>query len=132
LEGKILKKTQTVTPQKASVVSFILNEQTRSNAKRLSSQKVLLYASKLWRDQSIAELIAAEASDIIRTVYQRQRIFFSGKSEKRVLAGIFYLLGIKNKAKKTQKQIALSLNTNDVTVRNSYRDWLDNFPEFFR
>jgi transcription initiation factor TFIIIB Brf1 subunit/transcription initiation factor TFIIB len=132
LEGKILKKMQGNTQQKVSAVGNILNEQKKCNAERLSSKKVLSYASKLWRDQSIAESIATEASHIITTVYKRRHIFFSGKSAKRVLSGIFYLLGMKNNAKKTQKQIANTLNTNDVTVRDSYRDWLDNFPDLFR
>lgn len=132
MEGKFLKKFQGMTPQNVSAVRNALNGQKKYNAERLSSKKVLSSASKVWQDQSIVKLIAAEASLIIKTVHKKRSVFFSGKSEKGLLSGIFYLLGMKNKAKKTQREIARSLNTNVVTVRDSYRDWLDNFPDLFR
>jgi transcription initiation factor TFIIIB Brf1 subunit/transcription initiation factor TFIIB len=131
LEGKFLKKMQGITQQNVSAVRHTLNEQKKYNTGRLSSKKVLSYASKVWQGQQlIVESIAAETSQIIKSVNKRSPIFFSGKSEKRILSGIFYLLGTK-KAKKTQREIARSLNTNDVTVRASYRDWLENFPDLF-
>jgi hypothetical protein len=121
LEGKILKKKQRI----------IHHEKRNCNGDRLSSKKVSSYAYEVWQDRSTAELMASEASLIIKTVRKRRCVFFSGKSEKGLLAGVFYLLGRKNKAMKTQREIARSLNTNDVTVRSSYREWLDAFPYLF-
>jgi transcription initiation factor TFIIIB Brf1 subunit/transcription initiation factor TFIIB len=131
LENEIQKKLQQVTRQNAVAAEGSLTEQKNYGIERLSSKKVLLYASKLWKDKLIAEFIAAETSKIIETVCKKRIVFFSGKSAKGVLSGIFYLLGRRNKAKKTQREIARSLNTNDVTVRDSYREWLDAFPDLF-
>jgi transcription initiation factor TFIIIB Brf1 subunit/transcription initiation factor TFIIB len=86
----------------------------------------------IWQDkQPTAKLIAAEASQIIQTVNKRRPTFFSGKSEKGLLSGLFYLLSLKNKTMKTQREIARSLNTTDVTLRASYRMWLEEFPDLF-
>jgi transcription initiation factor TFIIIB Brf1 subunit/transcription initiation factor TFIIB len=104
-------------------------EQIKPFDQRLSYKKILAYASKLWHDQATAKAIATEASQIIHAVNKRNRVFFSGKSEKGLLSGLFYLLSIKNNAKKTQRELARSLNTNDVTVRAFYRDWLKIYPE---
>jgi transcription initiation factor TFIIIB Brf1 subunit/transcription initiation factor TFIIB len=131
LESKNFKRSQRTIHQNVSVVQSTSNEPKKFTTKRLSSKKVLICASKLWQDKSIAEAMASEASRIIKTAYEKKSVFFSGKSEKGLLAGIFYLLGRKNKAIKTQREIARSLNTNDVTVRSSYREWIDAFPELF-
>jgi hypothetical protein len=105
------------------------NEQTKRIASRFSHRKILKQALKLWQDPAIAEPITEEASQIIKTIHLKNRIFLSGKSEKGLLSGLFYLLSIKNEARKTQREIARELNTNDVTVRTSYRDWLNIHPE---
>ena len=131
LENQAQKKMQQVTRQNVVAARGSLSGQAKNNFERLSSKKVLLYASKLWEDKLTSELIASETSKIIKAVYKKKSAFFSGKSAKGVLSGIFYLLGIKNKVKKTQRDIARSLNTNDVTVRDSYREWLDTFPDLF-
>jgi transcription initiation factor TFIIIB Brf1 subunit/transcription initiation factor TFIIB len=130
LKDKILKKTQGMTHQDTSLFRHDSDEQEKHSVERLSHKKILSYASTVWQEQPIAESIATEASQIIKNVYKRKRIFFSGKSEKRILAGIFYLLGT-GKAKKTQLEIGRNLNTSDVTIRASYRDWLENFPDLF-
>ncbi len=131
MEDKTAKKMQGIAQQEVSAEKHKLNEQKKHDGKRLSSKKVLLSASNIWRDQAKAELIASKASHIIKQTYKVRPIFFGGKSEKRLLSGIFYILSIKNGTKKTQKEIAHSLNTNVVTVRDSYRDWMSNFPDLF-
>jgi transcription initiation factor TFIIIB Brf1 subunit/transcription initiation factor TFIIB len=131
LEDKSLKEVQAIIPQEMRPIRDPLNYQKRADPKRFSSKTVLLFAHKVWKDESVAELIATETSEIINAVYNKRRLFFSGRSAKGVLSGIFYLLGRKNNAKKTQREIARSLNTNDVTIRDSYHDWLDAFPDLF-
>ena len=44
---------------------------------------------------------------------------------------MFYLLGQRHNNIKTQRVIACVLETNEVTVRDSYNDWLTHFPELF-
>jgi hypothetical protein len=125
MHGRILQ-------QNASSIRDTVNEQQNNGLERLSSAQVLSYASVIWRDkQSMAKLIATETSHIIQIVSKRRPTFFSGKSEKGLLCGIFYLLSLKNKALKTQREIARSLNTTDVTLRASYRKWLKGFPDLF-
>jgi transcription initiation factor TFIIIB Brf1 subunit/transcription initiation factor TFIIB len=133
LDDKILQEMQgQITPQNISTVPSILGELKNDVGKRLSSYSVLSYASILWKERPlIAELVSTEALQIIQIVEKRRHTFFCGKSEKRLLSGIFYFLGIRNKAAKTQRQIALGLSTSDVTVRISYRDWAANFPDLF-
>jgi hypothetical protein len=125
------EENQKIRRQSIATAEGTLREQRRYNVERLSPKKVLSCASTVWKDKLIAELIAAETSEIIKTVYSKNSVFFSGRSEKGVLSGIFYLLGRKNKVRKTQREIARSLNTNDVTVRVSYREWLSAFPDLF-
>ena len=133
MDGKILQEMQgQIIPQNTSTVPSNLGEPKNDIAKRLSSYSVLSYASILWKERPlIAELVSTETLQIIQIVDKRKRMFFCGKSEKRLLSGIFYLLGIRNKAAKTQRQIALGFSTSDVTVRISYRDWVVNFPDLF-
>jgi transcription initiation factor TFIIIB Brf1 subunit/transcription initiation factor TFIIB len=121
-----------ISQQNVSSVTDAVKELQDNGLERLSYVQVLSYSSIVWKDkQFIAELIAAEASRIIQTVNKRRSTFFSGKSEKGLLSGLFYLLSLKNKAMKTQREISRSLNTTDVTVRASYRKWLKEFPDLF-
>ena len=133
LDDKILKEMQgQITPQDINTVAPILGEPKNNVAERLSYTKVLSYASMVWQEQPlIAELISTETSTIFQTVHNRRHTYFSGKSEKRLLSGIFYLLGKRNNAVKTQREIARSLKTSDETVRTSSRDWVANFPDLF-
>jgi len=133
LESKILKETHgKISQKKARSVKDTLNIEQNNGLERFSRSQVLSYSSMVWEDkQPIAKLIAAETSRIIQTVNKRRPTFFSGKSEKGLLSGIFYLLSLKNKAMKTQREIARSLKTTDVTVRASYRKWLQEFPDLF-
>jgi transcription initiation factor TFIIIB Brf1 subunit/transcription initiation factor TFIIB len=84
---------------------------------------VLDYASKIWKGQELAaKAMASEAVRIIREAYEKAPSFFSDKSRKWVLGGLFYLVGIKMNAAKTQKKIARCLDTEEMTIRNSYRE----------
>jgi transcription initiation factor TFIIIB Brf1 subunit/transcription initiation factor TFIIB len=124
-----MKQRQETAYRNALAFQQNSNEQTKFIASRFSHRKILKQALRVWQDPIIAEPMAEEASQIIKTIHLKNRIFLSGKSEKGLLSGLFYLLGIKNEARKTQREIARGLNTNDVTVRNSYRDWLNIHPE---
>jgi hypothetical protein len=125
MHGRILQ-------QNVSSIRDTVNGQQNNGLEQLSSAQILSYASVIWRDkQSMAKLMAAEASHIIQIVSKRRPTFFSGKSEKGLLCGMFCLLSLKNKALKTQGEIARSLDTTDVTIRASYRKWLEEFPDLF-
>ncbi len=58
-------------------------------------------------------------------------MFFSGKNPKRIISGLFFLLAYKHDAVLGQLELAKRLDTTDVTVRRSYREWLNAFPELF-
>jgi transcription initiation factor TFIIIB Brf1 subunit/transcription initiation factor TFIIB len=56
-----------------------------------------------------------KASKIIDEAYKRNRVFFSGKSKRGIIAGLFYCLDRSLGSFKTQKEIARSLNTTEMT-----------------
>jgi transcription initiation factor TFIIIB Brf1 subunit/transcription initiation factor TFIIB len=98
--------------------------------KRLSPEKVMVLASTIWQNQpSVATDVSTRASNIIQTAYEKRPTFFSGKSEKGILSGLFYHLGSNVGSMKTQQEVALALATTEMTIRASCRDWLKYFPE---
>lgn len=61
---------------------------------RIGQESILSFAQKTWRNQhSAAEKIALEALNVICETYQTNPAFFSGKSAKGIVGGLFYLLG---------------------------------------
>jgi hypothetical protein len=109
-------------------------DRSRNNdvVRRLSRVDVLNYASKIWKGQeSIARAIASETIRIVGEAHEKAPSFFWGESGKWVFGGVFYLLGRRMKVARSQKQIARSLDTNEMTIRDSYRKWLEHFPEFW-
>ena len=129
MQEKTLKQRQESTHLNAAILQQNTIEQKKPNASRFSHRKIMIQASKVWPDPATAKSLTEKALKKIKTTHLRKRIFFSGKSERGLLSDLFYLLGIKNEAGKTQREIARGLNTNDVTARTSYRDWLNIHPE---
>ena len=99
--------------------------------KRISLEKVLAAAQIVWLDKSVADEVALDAVDIVNRTYTRKFSFFNGKSFKCLVGGLFYLLGFKHGAKRSQTELADKLGTTDVTIRTSYRQWLEEFPDLF-
>jgi len=100
--------------------------------RRLTPEKVMTFASRIWPNQpSVATDAAVRASKIIQVAYEKTPSFFSGKSEKGILSGLFYELELGTANAKTQREIAVALSTTETTTRGSYRDWLDCFSELF-
>lgn len=97
---------------------------------RLSSE-VIASAKTVWSDQVTAEKIASSALEIIVDANKSKFAFFSGKSYRGLIGGLFYLLGFRYDAVKKQKELAERLGTTDVTIRASYRKWLEDFPDLF-
>lgn len=97
---------------------------------RLSSE-VIAAAKTIWLYQVTAEKIASSALEIITNAHKSKFAFFSGKSSRGLIGGLFYLLGFRYAAAKKQKELAEKLGTTDVTIRASYRKWLEEFPELF-
>jgi len=101
-------------------------------SRRLSHTEVLFWANTMWEDQKqAAESIASRATRLICKAYERNPAFFESKSKKWILGGLFYLLARGHGQPKTQKQIAKTLDTNEMTIRASYREWLRIFPELY-
>jgi transcription initiation factor TFIIIB Brf1 subunit/transcription initiation factor TFIIB len=86
----------------------------------------------MWEGQKhVAESVASEATRLISEAYERNPAFFGNKSKKWILGGLFYQFGQTLGCPRTQKQIARVLDTNEMTIRASYRAWLKSFPEFW-
>ncbi len=100
---------------------------------RIGQEDILSFAQKIWHNQnSMATKMASEAINAICETYQTDPTFFSGKSAKGIVGGLFYLLGRRYNSVKTQKEVAQSLNATDMTIRASYREWVKEFPELFQ
>jgi transcription initiation factor TFIIIB Brf1 subunit/transcription initiation factor TFIIB len=100
---------------------------------RMGEEEILSFAQKIWQDQNkVATEVASEALTVIRETYQTYPTFFSGKSVKGILGELFYLLGHRNGSNRTQRQIASSLNTTEMTIRASCREWVKPFQNYSR
>ena len=100
---------------------------------RIGKEDVLSLAQKIWQDQTdVNREIASEALIIILEKYETDPTFFSGKSIKGIVGGLFYLLGQRHGKFKTQRQIATSLGTTEVTIRASCREWAEPLRNHYR
>jgi transcription initiation factor TFIIIB Brf1 subunit/transcription initiation factor TFIIB len=88
-------------------------------------------ARRVWVDQEIANIIGLNALQILAQASRIKLRFFAGKRPRCILGGLFYLLGFRFRAVKTQKEIADRLCISDVSVRKSYNNWLNEFPQYF-
>ena len=98
---------------------------------RITPDEVYIASRTLWLDKQIAYRIAEDALEIIAKTYMRKFSFFNGKTSRGLVGGLFYLLGYKHNVVKNQKELADRLGTSDVTIRASYRNWLETFPDLF-
>jgi transcription initiation factor TFIIIB Brf1 subunit/transcription initiation factor TFIIB len=100
---------------------------------RIGKEEILPLAQKIWQGQNeVATEIASEALAIIREKYEIDPTFFSGKRAKGIVGGLFYLLGHRCGNLRTQRQIALNLNTTEVTIRASCREWAEPLQRHYR
>lgn len=99
--------------------------------KRISFEEILNAAETVWVNRTTAKKVAQAAFEIITKTSKNKVTFFNGRSSKSILGGLFYLLGFRYSNVKTQKKIAAQLGTTDVTVRVTYRKWLEEFPDLF-
>lgn len=100
---------------------------------RIADRYIVASAHKIWQDQPLtAEAVASEALRIVDLAHRRNSIFFSGKSKRGIIGGLFYCLGSRLSPFKTQKEIARSLGTTEMTVRASSRDWQKQFPDLVK
>lgn len=99
--------------------------------KRMSPEEISAAAHLVWSNSVNANLIALNAIQIIKRTHKSNFSFFSGKSSKRIVSGLFYLLGYRYNVVKKQRELAWCLGTTDVSVRASYRQWLEAFPDMF-
>lgn len=98
---------------------------------RIPLDEISVAAHDVWLDKLIADKITVETVQIINQTYTRKFVFFSGKSSKCLVGGLFYLLGYRYDAIKKQKELADELCTSEVSIRMSYRKWLETFPDLF-
>jgi hypothetical protein len=72
-----------------------------------------------------------DAISTIRKIQTRKKAFFFGRAPRSIVCGLFYLLGFRYDVEKKQREIAKTLGTNEVTIRTSYRELLNAFPDLF-
>ena len=99
--------------------------------RRISLDEVMTASYDIWINSETANQIARDTVQIINKTYARKFSFFTGKSSKSLLGGLFYLLGYRHNAIKKQREIAVKLGTTEVSIRASYRQWLETFPDLF-
>ena len=98
---------------------------------RIHCEAITTAARAVWENQEIADDIASNALHILDLSSWTNLRFFSGKPTKCILGGLFYILGFRFNAVKTQKEIADFLCTTEFSVSSSYKNWLKEFPQFF-
>jgi len=91
----------------------------------------MLAARRVWVDQEIANAVGINALQILIQASRLKLRFFGGKAPRCILGGLFYILGFRFRAVKTEKEIAECLCITDVSVRKSYNNWLNEFPQYF-
>jgi transcription initiation factor TFIIIB Brf1 subunit/transcription initiation factor TFIIB len=98
---------------------------------RITPEEITNAAKAVWQEQATAEKIALETLEIMTKASKQKFSFFNGKTSKSLVGGLFYILGYKHDAAKTQKELAAKLHTTDTTIRHSARKWLQEFSELF-
>jgi hypothetical protein len=96
-----------------------------------SFEELSAAAHVVWHDESVADKIALDARKTLMQICEQKCLFFNGRSFKYIAGGLFYLLGFRYGVVKKQKEIADHLGTNVITLRNSYRQLLQEFPDLF-
>jgi hypothetical protein len=99
--------------------------------KRISPEEISAAAHLVWKDSSVADKIALNAIQTITQTYKRKFAFYNGKKSRTLVSGLFYLLGYRFNVVRKQRELAWKLGTSDVSVRTSYKDWLEAFPDLF-
>ena len=98
---------------------------------RIHCEKITCAARVVWVNQEVADAIASNALQILAKASKQNLLFFCEKKPKCVLGGLFYILGFRFRAIKTQSEIADFLCTTEVSIRKSYKSWLNEFPQYF-
>ena len=98
---------------------------------RIHCEAITAAARAAWENQEIADDIALNALHVLDLASRTNLRFFAGKPPKSFLGGLFYILGFRFYAKKTQREIANSLGTTGCSVGKSYQSWLSEFPQLF-
>jgi hypothetical protein len=98
---------------------------------RITCEKIEVAARAVWVNQETADAIASNALQLMAQASSANLKFFNAKKPKCILSGLFYILGFRFSAVKTQREIADLLCTTEVSVRKSYKSWLSEFPQFF-
>jgi hypothetical protein len=99
--------------------------------RRISKDELNAATQLIWLDRSVANKITLDTIELITIAYNKKSSFFYGRSSRFIISGLFYILGFRYDSIKKQVEIADRLGTSDVTVRASYRKWMETFPELF-
>jgi hypothetical protein len=98
---------------------------------RIDCESITIAAKAVWENPETADDVAQNALHILDLAPRTNLRFFSGKTPKCLLGGLFHLLGFRFNSIKSQKEIADFPCTTEVSISNSYRQWMNEFPQLF-
>lgn len=108
-----------------------MREDTCYLCMRITPQDVFTAAHKLIQDKTKAHEMGAQACENLKRAYAKKPSLFCGRTSLSILGGLFYLLSLEFEEFLTTHTIELKLEITEVSVRNLWRIWLENFPELF-
>ncbi|BDC19915.1 transcription initiation factor IIB family protein [Acidianus sp. HS-5] len=104
-------------------------ERVHKVSKQLQSFKPKIkpveYIPKIVEKLSLPQLVATKSAEVVNIMYKSG--LTSGKGYLALSAAAVYLVSTLMDVKKTQKEIADSLNITEVTIRNRYKEIIKNF-----
>ena len=98
----------------------------------LKIQEITAAAHSLWPNKKTARKIITDSVEIINQACKKKFAFGNGKNFRCIVGGLFYLLGFRYNDPKKQREIAITLQITDVSIRLSYKRWLKEFPDLFQ
>ena len=87
--------------------------------------KPVEYIPKIVEKLGLPQLVATKSAEMVNIMYKNG--LTSGKGYLALSAAAVYLISTLMDVKKTQKEIADSLNITEVTIRNRYKEIIKNF-----
>jgi hypothetical protein len=116
----------------STLMEHFIPEKDRITHSLLKVQEIMDAAYLLWPTRNIATKITTDTVKIINQVNKKKFSFCNGKSSKCIVGGLFYLLSFRYDDPKKQREIAVALQTTEVSIRSFYKKWLSEFPELFQ
>lgn len=97
----------------------------------ITEEKITSMVQLFWADKVAASNIANDTVELLNKIVQKDPGFFKGKCVNSAIGSLFYILGTHYNAPIKQRELADKLTTTDVSIRASYKQLLETFPDLF-